>query len=225
MSQLKAFGDLLMNLIRKPVTVEEEFGFMPDTFRWFPQRNDALCTGCGACYERCSSGATHLTDNGEKRTVTVDGFNCIYCGRCAEVCPEHALELTFEAKTLEDKAAREESLQKAGRTCETEGLTLQTLREPGDEKEYTDRVSLNRYADESAPTTDTTLSLQRCTVCGEIMPVTEKHLLAIKDRTLRNLKPETAAVIEKDMEMYLTACIVCRQKHSLEWNTHPRKWI
>ena len=43
--------------------------------------------------------------------------------------------------------------------------------------------------------------------------------------TLANLEPETAKVIEKDMDKYLSACISCRQKYSIIWGTHPRKWI
>lgn len=196
MSWLKSAAQLIANVFRRPVTVEESFGYLPATFRWLPRRDDEKCTGCGACYERCSSGATKLNDAGTERTVTVDGFNCIYCGRCAEICPEGALQLTFEGQEL-----------------------------PEDGQALADRVSLNRYAGEKAPTTDTTLKLQKCTVCGEIMPETEKHLRVVRERTLKNLKPETAAAIEKDMEKYLTACVSCRQKYSLVWGTHPRKWV
>ncbi len=57
------------------------------------------------------------------------------------------------------------------------------------------------------------------------MPVTQKYLKVIRQRTLDNLQPETAKVIDKDMEKYLTACIACRQKNSLIWGTHPRKWV
>lgn len=67
--------------------------------------------------------------------------------------------------------------------------------------------------------------MQHCSVCGQIMPVTEKYLKVIRQRTLDNLEPGTAKVIDKDMEKYLTACIACRQKNSLVWGTHPRKWV
>jgi hypothetical protein len=99
------------------------------------------------------------------------------------------------------------------------------LRVETDPDKCVEKVDLSRYGPESPPTTDTTLKLQRCSVCGEFMPVTEKFLHVVHDRTIDNLKPETAKVIEKDMEKYLTACITCRQKYSLIWGTHPRKWV
>ncbi len=219
MSQILAFVKLAANLFKKPVTVDEAYGFLPDTYRAMPVRDDKKCTGCGACYERCSSGATKINDAGDTRTVTVNGFNCIFCGRCADVCPEHALSLTFEPKTPEERAAREEQLRKAG---VTEDICLHVETDPG---KCVAKVDMSRYGSEQPPTTDTTLKLQHCSVCGKVMPVTEKHLQVIRDRTLANLQPETAKVIEKDMEKYLTACISCRQKNSLIWGTHPRKWI
>jgi formate hydrogenlyase subunit 6/NADH:ubiquinone oxidoreductase subunit I len=195
-SRIRATLELIGNLFRKPVTVPESCGFIPDTCRGLPRRDEEKCTGCGACYERCSSGATKLLDEGEKRTVRVDAYNCIFCGRCADACPEKALTLNFEG-------------------CPA----------PKDEQELFARIDLNRYGDEEAPAEDTTFALQRCRVCGEIMPVTEKYLKVVRQRTLDNLKPETAKVIDKDMEKYLTACIACRQKYSLIWGTHPRKWV
>ncbi len=219
MSQLLAFVKLAANLFKKPVTVDEGFGFLPDTYRSLPARDVEMCTGCGACLERCSSGATKIADKDGNRTVTVDGFNCIFCGRCADVCPEHALSLSLEPKTPEERAAREEAQRKAGLTGD---VCLHVATDPA---KCLEKVDLSRYGTEAPPTADTTLKLQRCSACGEIMPVTEKFLRVVHDRTLDNLKPETAKVIEKDMEKYLTACITCRQKYSLIWGTHPRKWV
>ncbi len=205
MSRVKAFGSLLLNFLRKPVTVEESFGFLADTFRWLPRRDDDRCTGCSACSERCSTGATTVTDNNLERKVSIDSWMCIYCGRCAEICPEKALDLTFEPKD--------------GRAHGAEHVDA----DPG--LEYTKRISLAHYMDEPKKTVDTVLGLQRCSICGEPMPATEKYLGVVRERTLKNLGPETAAVTEKDMGRYLTACISCRRKYSLEWDTHPRKFI
>jgi ferredoxin len=191
--KLKEFVDLALNLFRKPVTVHESFGFVSDNFRWLPRRDADLCTGCGACNERCSSGATSVTDSGDERLVSIDGLRCVFCGRCADVCPEKALDSIIEEL------------------------------KPG--QDPMERVSMSRGSEEPKPTTDTKLKLQRCSFCGEVMPVTEKYLAVVKERTLKNLEPETAAIVEKDMERYLTACIACRRKYSLEWNTHPRKFI
>jgi len=94
--KLKAFGNLATNFFRKPVTVRESYGFTAENFRWLPRRDEERCTGCGACNERCSSGATSLTDADGERTISIDGLRCIFCGRCADVCPEKALDLTLE---------------------------------------------------------------------------------------------------------------------------------
>jgi hydrogenase-4 component H len=219
MSRLSAFAGLISNLFKKPATVPAGYGFLAETYRAMPRRDDEKCTGCGACFERCSSGATKITDKDEQRTVTIDGNNCIFCGRCADACPEHALSLTFEPQTPEEKTARTEALKKAGLAEDTRAQV-----EAGS-PEHMKRVSLAHYGHEPAPTTDTGLKLQRCSVCGQVMPATEKFLHVVHDRTLANLEPETAKVVEKDMEKYLTACVECRQKYSLIWHTHPRKWI
>lgn len=218
MSRLSAVSGLLGNLLKKPATVREDYGFLAETYRAMPRRDEAKCTGCGACYERCSSGATKIIDEGDKRTIRVDGNNCIFCGRCADACPEHALSLTFEPESPEEKAAREEALKKIDLSGDTRQIVEAS-------PESMARVNLAHYGGEPAPVTDTVLKLQRCVVCGEIMPATEKYLTVIHDRTLANLQPDTAKVIEKDMEKYLRACIDCRQKNSLIWHTHPRKWI
>ncbi|HMK48340.1 MAG TPA: 4Fe-4S dicluster domain-containing protein [Methanocella sp.] len=219
MNHRGAFIKLIANLFRKPITVDEDYGFLSNTYRSMPRRDDEKCTGCGACFERCSSGATKITDMNGQRTVTVDGGNCIFCGRCADVCPEHALKLNFEPETPEEQAARETMLKRAGLADDDLCAVADT-----DPNECMKKVDLSHYGKDPGPTTDTTLKLQRCSVCGEIMPVTEKYLGVIHDRTLSNLQPDTANVIEDDMKKYLTACIDCRQKYSLRWGTHPRKW-
>jgi formate hydrogenlyase subunit 6/NADH:ubiquinone oxidoreductase subunit I len=198
--KLKAFAEMASNLFRRPETVPEAYGFTSENFRWLPRRDEDKCTGCGACNERCSSGATSIKDEGENRIVSIDSLQCIFCGRCADVCPEGALDLLIPEKIADshDPDAQDKNMR---------------------------RVSLSHGSEEKKATVDTTLKLQRCTVCGEIMPVTEKYLAVVKERTLKNLKPETAAIVEKDMERYLKACINCRRKHSIEWDTHPRKFI
>ncbi|MDO8873444.1 MAG: 4Fe-4S binding protein [Methanoregula sp.] len=223
--KFKAFGELITNVFRNPVTVRETFGFVAKNFRWMPRRDADKCTGCGACNERCSSGATNITDIGTERTISIDGLRCIFCGRCADVCPEHALELTIEPDTEEEKKFRSELLKTTGDVGDT---CVRSLRGSDEDSEvsfkYTEQINVSYGSEEKNPAIDTTLKLQRCTVCGEVMPVTEKHLNVIMERVLKNLKPETAAIVKKDMELYLTTCISCRRMHSLEWNTHPRKF-
>lgn len=51
-----------------------------------------LCTGCGTCTEGvCFVDAIHLDD-----TTAVVDEGCRGCGRCIEVCPNEAIELTFQ---------------------------------------------------------------------------------------------------------------------------------
>ena len=51
-----------------------------------------LCNGCGTCTEGvCFVDAIHLEDS----TAVVDE-GCRGCGRCIEVCPNEAIELTFQ---------------------------------------------------------------------------------------------------------------------------------
>ncbi len=88
---------------------------------------------------------------------------------------------------------------------------------------YAQAISLSHELKTKSVTVDTNLSLQKCRFCGEEMPVTEKFLQMMADRMLSHLKPETADVVRKDLELYLTACISCRQKYSVKWNTPPEE--
>ena len=96
-TRLAAFGGLITGIFRKPATVRGTFGFIASASRGLPGRDENRCTGCGACNERCSSGATSVTDTDALRTVSIDSLRCIFCARCADVCPESALDLRFEA--------------------------------------------------------------------------------------------------------------------------------
>jgi len=51
--------------------------------------DDALCTGCGECVERCPFDALALVDD----VCQVDAMRCMGCGQCVLVCPTEALRL------------------------------------------------------------------------------------------------------------------------------------
>jgi len=58
---------------------------------FFAVVNTELCTGCGACQERCQVAAMILDE--EKEVATVDLTRCLGCGLCVGSCPEDAIEL------------------------------------------------------------------------------------------------------------------------------------
>ena len=217
-TRIAAFGKLITRLFRRPVTVRDTFGFIAAASRGLPRRDETRCTGCGSCMERCSSGATTVTDTKTRRTISIDSLRCIFCARCADLCPEDALNLKFNP-ALPDGQNRDEPME-PGWVC----ITEQDLDSAVSDR-YSGQISLSHGIHEKGKTVDTTLTLQTCPVCGEVMPVTEKFLQVISGRVLENLQPDTAAIVKKDMERYLTACISCRRKMSGEWNTHPRKFI
>ena len=52
--------------------------------------DNAECTGCETCLDRCQMGALSMTDQG---LVRVDPDRCIGCGLCVPSCPAEALRL------------------------------------------------------------------------------------------------------------------------------------
>ncbi|HWQ68208.1 MAG TPA: 4Fe-4S dicluster domain-containing protein [Methanospirillum sp.] len=222
-AKIRSYGKVISHLFHKPVTVRESFGFIAANSRGLPRRDESRCTGCGACNERCSSGATSIMDDQGQRTVSIDGLRCIFCARCADVCPEGALDLTFGSLIHANLAVSSEKSDILGESdqpclCDPDIDIVSSRR-------YAQMISLSHTIQENLVTVDTTFVLQKCRVCGEQMPVSEKNLQVIQERMLTNLQPDNAAIIRKDMELYLTACISCRRTLSLTWNTHPRKFI
>jgi len=63
-----------------------------DPSRYCASVDQALCTGCGRCHERCYFGAVSWTD-GEGGISRIDGEKCMGCGLCQVTCPEHAIAL------------------------------------------------------------------------------------------------------------------------------------
>jgi ferredoxin len=64
---------------------------------FFAVVNPELCTGCGACEERCQVAAMKLDD--VRESAIVDLTRCLGCGLCVAACPESAIELC--SKTAE----------------------------------------------------------------------------------------------------------------------------
>jgi ferredoxin len=57
------------------------------------------CTGCGLCVESgaCIFRAIKMEDGQVRRTEA-----CVACGRCADICPEHAIEIIMDKKSIDD---------------------------------------------------------------------------------------------------------------------------
>jgi ferredoxin len=51
------------------------------------------CTLCGACPERCPTGALVLCEEANSSRLLFDHARCIACEACVQVCPEGAVEL------------------------------------------------------------------------------------------------------------------------------------
>ena len=56
---------------------------------YFARVNEAECTGCETCVERCQIEAIELVDG----LSTIDLNRCIGCGLCVTTCPVDAIEL------------------------------------------------------------------------------------------------------------------------------------
>ena len=52
------------------------------------------CTLCGACPERCPTGALEVREDEESSRLLFDHGRCVACEACVRVCPERAVEVT-----------------------------------------------------------------------------------------------------------------------------------
>ena len=164
-TKIRAFSGLASNLFHKPVTVRESFGFIAYLSRGLPRRDAIRCTGCGACNERCSSGATSITDHEGTRTVSIDSLRCIFCARCADICPEGALDLYFGT------VHHDKDMSGAAGTIEhaaTSDMSRQCLHDHdldlSASVQYAKAISLSHRLEDKSVTVDTLLPLQKCRV-------------------------------------------------------------
>jgi ferredoxin len=54
---------------------------------------DRTCTLCGACPERCPTGAITLREGTDLSQLLFDHSRCIACEACVQVCPEQVLQM------------------------------------------------------------------------------------------------------------------------------------
>lgn len=57
-----------------------------------PQINQAQCTGCHSCIDRCPTSALALVCG---KAVLRAPDRCTYCTACEDVCPTNAIALPF----------------------------------------------------------------------------------------------------------------------------------
>lgn len=63
-----------------------------DPSRFVPTVDTGVCTGCGACVDRCWFDAMSLDD--ASALAVADADRCLGCGQCAVGCPEDAISMT-----------------------------------------------------------------------------------------------------------------------------------
>ena len=56
-------------------------------------RNEDMCTSCGACTAICPSGALYIER--PSMEVRFDSDNCVICHLCVRACPVRAMEVSF----------------------------------------------------------------------------------------------------------------------------------
>ena len=83
---------------------------------YYVEVNTALCTGVGACVERCPMDAVSL-DNG---FAVIELTRCIGCGLCVPVCPEDAISLV--KKEQAQKCHRHEHAHLSSQEIEQDGV-------------------------------------------------------------------------------------------------------
>lgn len=67
-----------------------------------------LCTGCGACIDRCQMDAIKFV----KDTTKVNWKRCIGCGNCVIICPEKAIHLKSKEEELNPPSTMDDLYQK-----------------------------------------------------------------------------------------------------------------
>ena len=112
---LKALGEVLNNLFKKPAT--SQYPVKKHTpaqaFRARIKFTPEECIGCGICMRNCPAVAIKITQiNPQDKPQTLEGgkvipakrkfkcvidlSKCIYCAQCVEGCPKKALKATDE---------------------------------------------------------------------------------------------------------------------------------
>ncbi len=184
---------------------------VPYTFRFLPSRSAERCIGCCACVERCPGNATGADDESDLRMLFVECHKCLRCGRCADVCPEQALSLMAgpSAEELTIKATTGDQT-----TCRSDGKEV-------DHDALFEEMKATGMTHHPGGTDDASFTLQRCTVCGDIMPVTEKQIGRILRRVQEQQSGEEPVEAREFLLRYVYSCVSCRQRYSRIWGTQP----
>lgn len=77
-----------LNVDNGAITGDEiPFGFLT------VQAAQSECTLCGACRDRCPTGAVALCEQGGVSRLLFDHSRCVACKACVKVCPEQVLQM------------------------------------------------------------------------------------------------------------------------------------
>lgn len=113
---LGTVGELLGNILRKPMTVRfpKESIPIPDGYRGEHEYDIDECAGCGLCASICPNRAIEMVKAPEERKGVypklypqIDLGKCCFCGLCQDRCPKGAITLsknvflsTFDPSTV-----------------------------------------------------------------------------------------------------------------------------
>jgi Na+-translocating ferredoxin:NAD+ oxidoreductase subunit B len=76
---------------------------------FFAEINSELCTGCGACEEKCQVGALKL--DADKNMAAVDLTRCLGCGLCVVACPTEAIKLRNKSRETVPPLTPEDTME------------------------------------------------------------------------------------------------------------------
>lgn len=121
--KLRELKEAIRALIKGPYT--SKFPYQPhepyERFRGKSEFHEEDCVGCGACFQVCPARAIDMKDIDNKRVLTVNWDQCIFCGQCQANCPTGKgimLSRVFDLATTGKRQELNQTIEKEFVVCE-----------------------------------------------------------------------------------------------------------